>query len=794
MGTNRFCLKLINNILILLLFMALLGIAKKTSADTETSHIKDQYQKLAESSGDKNLRVIEDTREQPLYQLEGVTVTGKIVDEATRRMPAVVETLTAEGIERINVIETQDVFKYMPGSYLRKLYPGSTNSPLVIRGNSSFMTARTLVLMDGIQISDFTGAGHGNAPRWFMAAPLEIEHVDVIYGPFSAALSGNSMSGTALITTRYPLQREWVADGKYFYQNFREYNTDEDIHGFSAFGSYGDRFGKLSLMLWYHHLNTDVQPISFTTKRVSDTVETQGTPVRGWTSDLDLKGDPRLIFGSPGVQEITNNTVKIKMGYDLTPDSQLRFTGAFWDHKHDTDSPETYLRDASGHKVYSGIVSINEKNYSVPSFTYREREVQDYLLGLTYDLYLTGGYEIQAIVSTYKSDKDVTRMSGTPPEAAASGGAGRVADNDSGWYTADLKLSKDVPYYGIHNLSAGYHYDRYFTDNETWNATDWKRDIRTTLRDSSEGKTRTHALFVENNWDVSDQWAVYLGARYEWWKAFDGAKSIDEKGTRITTKLPDNSDNNLSPKLSTTFRPSEQWRLRYSLGWAHRYPTVGEMFFGSITSAGIINNANPDLKPEQVLAQDFTVTRTIGMKSDARLTFFQDDVKNAIFSQTNTYTNIRNFQNIDEVRTRGIEVAYNNRRLFIDGLGIFANLAYTDSKILRNDNVPESVGKDFPRVPDWRIKCVLDYAPTDSWFLTLAGHYASRPHNELDNSDTRGGYGGMDDHLTFDARFGLRFAKYWTASLGVDNITDELYHVAHPYPRRTFFGELKFAY
>ncbi len=218
------------------------------------------------------------------------------------------------------------------------------------------------------------------------------------------------------------------------------------------------------------------------------------------------------------------------------------------------------------------------------------------------------------------------------------------------------------------------------------------------------------------------------------------------------------------------------------------------MYYGSITSGGIINNANPNLRPEKVLAQDFTITRTIGMTSEARLTFFQDEVEDAINRQTDTYTNIRNFQNIDEVRTRGIEVAYNNRRLFIDGLGIFANLAYTDSEILRNDSVPESVGKDFPRVPEWRIKCVLDYAPTERWFATLAGQYASRPHNELDNSDKRGGYGGTDDYLTLDARVGYRFAKYWTASLGVDNITDELYHISHPYPRRTFFAELKFSY
>jgi len=42
----------------------------------------------------------------------------------------------------------------------------------------------------------------------------------------------------------------------------------------------------------------------------------------------------------------------------------------------------------------------------------------------------------------------------------------------------------------------GYHFDHYFTDGETWNASDWKREIKTTLKDGSEGKTKTHAIFL----------------------------------------------------------------------------------------------------------------------------------------------------------------------------------------------------------------------------------------------------------------------------------------------------------
>ncbi|MDQ1269028.1 MAG: hypothetical protein QG618_334 [Thermodesulfobacteriota bacterium] len=47
--------------------------------------------------------------QKPAQDLGEMTVTGQIMDEATATRPAVVESITAEGIERINAMETSDV-------------------------------------------------------------------------------------------------------------------------------------------------------------------------------------------------------------------------------------------------------------------------------------------------------------------------------------------------------------------------------------------------------------------------------------------------------------------------------------------------------------------------------------------------------------------------------------------------------------------------------------------------------------------------------------------------------------
>ncbi|MFH0995416.1 MAG: TonB-dependent receptor [Pseudomonadota bacterium] len=765
--------------------------SKKSAEDAETSARNDGKETEKNQLTGKN-----EQESNEHYQIGEITVTGKIKDEATENMPAVVESLTAESIERINAVETSDVFKYMPGSYLRKLYPGATNSPLAIRGNNTNLTARTQVLVDGMQISDFTAAGNSNAPKWFMVAPQEIEYLDVIYGPFSAALSGNSMSGTAMITTHFPEKMEAQVDAKYFYQNFKEYNTNEDLKGYDSYVSFGDKLGNISFNAWYNRLDTQTQPITYMTQLVSAGGAPVGKPVTGWTSDSDPTGKPRIIIGTTGVQDLTNNTFKVKLASDLTSDSQLKLICALWDSEGDYDTPETYLRDAGGNPIYSGKVDIGGKSYTLsPStFTYSKRYMQDLLSGLTYSLDSPGGLKLTSTVSSYQKLSDITRTSGTTPPAAESGGKGTVTDSDSGWYTADLKAAYDVQSFGVHTLGAGYHFNHYSTDSEQWNTSDCRNDTRTTLNLESEGKTQTNGLFVEDSWKIEDHWSVYLGGRYEWWKGFDGSKSTDASTGGITTELKDRNEDNFSPKVSTTFKPNEDWRLRLSLALATRYPTVGELFYGGYNSQGIVNNANPDLKPEKSFAKDFSITRVIGRDSEARLSFFEDDIEDAIYSQTNYYTSVTNYQNVDEVRTRGVELAWNKRRVFIDGLGLFTNVAWTDSVILRNDNVPKSVGKSFPRVPDWRAKCVLDYAPSDRWALTFAGHYASKQFANLDNSDTEGGYGGIDDFLIFDTKFSYRIHKNWSASLGVDNITDEIYHVSHPYPRRTVFAELKWVF
>jgi len=68
--------------------------------------------------------------------------------------------------------------------------------------------------------------------------------------------------------------------------------------------------------------------------------------------------------------------------------------------------------------------------------------------------------------------------------------------------------------------------------------------------------------------------------------------------------------------------------------------------------------------------------------------------------------------------------------------------------------------------------------------------YASDSYDELDNSDKANNVFGAQDGYTFiNLKTSYRFNENYRMSLGIDNLTDEIAFVAHPWPGRTFFLE-----
>lgn len=235
--------------------------------------------------------------------------------------------------------------------------------------------------------------------------------------------------------------------------------------------------------------------------------------------------------------------------------------------------------------------------------------------------------------------------------------------------------------------------------------------------------------------------------------------------------------------------------MRGAVGKATRFPTVAELFQAYTVGANKLTN-DPNLKPESVWSGELAAERAIGTGT-LRVSLFQEDKTDALYSQTDTTVtpNVTSIQNIDKIRTRGVETAWQLYDVGLRGLDIMGSLTYANSVILKDARNPALVDKQQPRIPEWRAKLVATWHQNDKLSYTLATRYSGKQHNLLDNTDINPAtYGGTSKYLITDARVVYRVAKQWTASLGVDNLNNYKAYVAHPWPQRTVFAGLKFDY
>ncbi|MFN3717116.1 MAG: TonB-dependent receptor [Thiobacillus sp.] len=711
---------------------------------------------------------------------------------AFRNITTSTEAATAQLIESTNVINTEDAVKYLPSIQIRKRFIGDRNAIVASRNAGTIESARSLVYADNVLVSNLLGNSWAYAPRWWFVAPQEIERIDVSYGPHSAAYAGNAVGVVMVMKSKLPEKFAAHVDAQAFTQPFKLYGTDETYNG-SRLGAFlGNRHGDLRWTLSLNHLENTGHPMSFATS-ARKTTNTGGTPVTGYYWDKDPKGNDRVVMGATGIDKTNQDTAKIKLAYDFSPASRLTYTLGHW--RNDSDvSVKSYLRDATGNPVYSGNVNIDGATYTLsstalqPSFRNEEHWMNS--LAYRYDPKSASDWAFEVAFTNYDIDKDVTRKPTVALPAASAGGAGQIQLLDgTGWKTADVRVDWR-PERGKRgqDFAFGYHFDQHTLNDRTFNTSNWLNGSVGALSSGATGKTETQAIYAQDAIHLGADWKLTLGLRYERWRAYNGTKS----NATTTLPYPERSVRYASPKLSLAWVATDEWLLRASLSRAVRFPTVTELFQGSISGTSIINN-DPNLKPEKILAGELAAERDLG-NGNLRISLFQDNLTDALTRQTNTTVTptVTNIQNVDKVRVRGIETALQRRDVLIRGLDLTGSITYADSKILANEKNPASIGKRMLRIPDWRATLAVTYRPNDKMDFTLAGRYSGRQFNELDNSDRNDGvYGGVSEFLVFDAKINYRIDKHLSLAAGVDNLTNEKYFAYHPYTQRVWIAQIK---
>ena len=198
--------------------------------------------------------------------------------------------------------------------------------------------------------------------------------------------------------------------------------------------------------------------------------------------------------------------------------------------------------------------------------------------------------------------------------------------------------------------------------------------------DESSGGAFGRVAFVPR-----EELTVVVGARVDAWRSNPTASS-----------LPSHSATFLSPKVSASWRFSDEVSFHGSAYRAHRTPTLNELHRG-FRVGSVVTNANPELDPERLTGFEGGVLYARGTAS-ARVTGFYNTVNDAVANVTLAVTPAlitRQRQNTNTVRAAGVEFEASVRpdsRWAFTGLIALTHSAFTsspDQPMIEDNRVPQ---------------------------------------------------------------------------------------------------------
>ncbi|MGX7951122.1 TonB-dependent receptor plug domain-containing protein [Tsuneonella sp. HG249] len=236
-----------------------------------------------------------------------------------------------------------------------------------------------------------------------------------------------------------------------------------------------------------------------------------------------------------------------------------------------------------------------------------------------------------------------------------------------------------------------------------------------TQRRNAGGVNTDLGLFVENDLTVG---AVTLtaGARADRFTIRDGFFSARAASGATISDLSylDRSGWEASFRGGALVRLGGGLRLRAAGYTGLRLPTLNELY-RPFTVFPVVTQANADLSNERLEGFEAGVDFTPSDRLDLSLTAFDNRVKHAVANVT-LGPNLRQRQNIDAIRSRGIEAGAG---LSFGEVKFAGSLAWTDAEARGSGAAAALDGKRPAQTPRWVAASTLSWRPTAHGLVSL---------------------------------------------------------------------------
>lgn len=716
-------------------------------------------------------------KKERVIELEEIVVTATKSEEKIEELPVSASVVTENNVKNIRSTFADEALKYLPGAYLKRGKFTATTNNVTLRGFPG--EDRTQVLLDGQPLNDAYNGGL----EWSAIDLESAKKIEVVKGPFSSLYGGYAMGGVINIITKTPERRQVTLKTGYGSHNtFCQRLGYSDKIGDFSFNFYGEK-------KWREGRRTALV--------IEDAKEGSGEiKVTGYKKTKDRYGEPCYLIGDAGRNYWNQNQGGAKFFFSPSEDSKLSLRLAHSYRDYGYRDPQSYLRDEDGNPVIEGKVDIEGKHIKLSPYDFLKSHGVDRSDYCTLQYNSSLGKEMKT-----KGRLSINDNSGwwaaAKRGATQQGGPGKLNWTEPN-RTIEGELRLTSPLNALlskeSSLTTGVNFRLDRVASKKWKLENWLDEESKKTEEPYyriKGKVSSFAFYTQLKLKPTKKLSLFTGGRIDFWKNYD-ASQLDEGKS---TKYKDKSRTHFSPKVGILFKPEfgfDPWelnRIRASWGTAFRPPSVYELY-KTWSFWGRVYEANPKLEPETNTSWEVGLDQTL-FGTKVSFTHYQSKLEKLIYYKQITKKHNKR-ENAGKGEIKGVEIEAT--RDITPYISLSGNLTYQHTEITENRGDPESVGKQFERVPKRMHNLTLLFHKA-GLSASLAWRYVSKVYGKSDNSDTQEGvYGSYDPVNNLNAKIRYKLGENLELSVALDNLLDREYYEYYKAEGRSFFigGEYKF--
>ncbi|PAF52491.1 TonB-dependent receptor [Helicobacter sp. 13S00477-4] len=711
------------------------------------------------------------------YQLNKVVTSSNRMPTIISDAPGNVTIMDKKEIKDRTSQQLSDMLRVMAGVKVDKDAGYNGRPQVFMRG----IPYGTLIMLDGVILNDLEGE-----TRVIQSiSSMDIDHVEVVRGPFSSLYGTGGIGGVINFITSMPTKLESRAElgyGNEIVSGGAEKNRTR------GYFSIGDAFfdKRLRVKASYGFTLSDgyarVPAVMSKTFNSTDNITINGqTPAKG-----DIVGK----LGRSGY--ITNNG-HIKIAYDWSDNDTTNISFNISTINENQNSTTTNLKNLQGQPVYGGLTSSGFYSpfYGIGWAGFRFEE--NYIASISHKHYFTENQSLMAKFSTVDLVSHFADGDSKSPITSIFGGPGESLDNNATSNYLDMIYQNNISdkhtlMIGLQGRIMSVSNERHYIGN--WTQQDFWHDY-TGLYAQDKSSAWTGAIWTQFSSKWNRKISTNFGLRLDYWQTYN-MSTLDITDVHNPTKQNLKGIKKFfpSPKFAINYKPFSHTVLKGSIGLAFRAPNTREMY--AHAHSGDYQVSNPLLSPEYGLEFDLGVEQGNRYGGLFKVYYYQTEMFNAIYkngigSVDDPYENI----NGGHERINGVELEF-DQKIYSD-LSVMANYTYTNAKVIKNIHRPDTDGHYIPSIPPHMGHLALLYGGEDKvgFFGSLQMNAQSGAYTNIDNikkpSHT---FGSIDSRVTFDAKLGYEFPNKTSLSLSFLNFTNAQYYDYYKTAGASFYVQI----